>query len=103
MLSTPQPKMMQYIRPLRVPLGTLASGDRRPKNVRVFPVITAELELGNIQRHVFGADLMEAANEAALEDRPEAFNRIRVDRANNVLANAAIHGPVRVSVAAPVT
>jgi hypothetical protein len=51
-----------------------------PKNVRVLAVIVAELKLRNIERHIFGADLVERANDPAFEDRPEALNRIRVKR-----------------------
>jgi len=54
------------------------------KNVGVVPIVVAELKLSNVQRHVFGADLVERADNAALEDRPEALNRIRVDCADNV-------------------
>jgi len=46
----------------------LASFDRRPEDVRVLPVIVAELELGNIQRHIFAAHFGERANDTALED-----------------------------------
>jgi hypothetical protein len=38
----------------------------------------AELEFRNVERHIFGAHLVEASDDAALEDRPEAFNRVRV-------------------------
>jgi len=68
---------------------------RFPEDIRVVPIVVSELELRNIQRHIFGADLVEAADNATLEDRPEAFNRVRVDRANNVLAVAVLHGEVR--------
>ena len=52
----------------------LASLNRRSEDVRVLPIVIAELELGNIQRHIFAAHFMERADDAALEDRPEAFN-----------------------------
>lgn len=68
---------------------------RFPEDIGVVPIIVAELELCNVQRHVFGADLVEASDDAALEDRPEAFNRVRVDSADNVLAVAVLHGEVR--------
>jgi hypothetical protein len=50
----------------------LTSGNRRTENVCVVSVVIAELELGNIERHVFPADLVEGADHAAFEDRPEA-------------------------------
>ena len=36
------------------------------EDVRVVPVVVAELELGDIQRQVFGADFVERTNYAAL-------------------------------------
>ena len=56
------------------------------KNVFVLPVVVAELKLRDIQRQVLGADLVEGADHAALEDRPETLNRVRVDRADDVRA-----------------
>ena len=38
---------------------------------------------------------MERADHATLEDRPEAFNRVRMDRANHVLVAAMIDAAVR--------
>ena len=58
------------------------------------PVVVAELELGNIERHVFGAHLVERADHAALEDRPEALNCLRVDRADNVLTLGVVDNGV---------
>jgi len=51
-------------------------------------MIVPELEFRNIERHIFPADLVERADHAPLEYRPEAFNRVRVDRADNVFAVA---------------
>src|ERR1700675_3417112 len=68
---------------------------RGTKNIGVVAVVVAELELGNIQRHVLGADLMERADHATLEDRPEALNRVRVHSADNVFFRAVANGSVR--------
>lgn len=65
------------------------------ENVRVHAVIVAELELGDVQREIFGADFVEGADDAALHQRPEAFNGLRVDRTANVLAPAMVHDAVR--------
>ena len=46
-----------------------ASFNRRSEDVRVLAIIVAELELGDVERHVLGADLVECADNAALEDR----------------------------------
>ena len=43
-----------------------ASADLRPKDVGVVPVVISELKLRDIQRHIFGAYLVERANHAAL-------------------------------------
>jgi hypothetical protein len=41
------------------------------KHIRILPVIETELELREIQRHVFLTDLVEGADNAALKQRPE--------------------------------
>jgi hypothetical protein len=65
------------------------------EDVFVLPVVVAELELGDIERHVFRADLVERADNAALEDRPETLNRVGVDRADDVLALAVVNDTMR--------
>ncbi len=49
---------------------TSAFPDGFAKDVCVIPIVVAELKLSDIQRHIFGADLVERADNAALEDRP---------------------------------
>jgi hypothetical protein len=56
-----------------------ASLNRRAENVRIVPMVVAELKFCDVQRHVFGADLVERADDTALENRPEAFNRVGMD------------------------
>ena len=67
---------------------------RRFKDVRIMPVIIAKLELGNIERKVLSADLVEGADAAALDERREALNRVGVNGANSVFALAMIDGRV---------
>ena len=67
-----------------------ASRNRRSENVGVIPVIVTELELRAVQRHIFGAHFMERTDYATLEDRPEAFNGLSVDCADNVLTFGVI-------------
>jgi hypothetical protein len=67
---------------------------RKPENIRVMAVVISELRLGNIQRQVLGADLVIAAHDAALEEAPEALNRVRMDRADNILLLAVVDGLV---------
>src|SRR5205823_12757993 len=75
-------------------LALSASLDRRSEDVRIHAVIIAELEFGNIQRHVFGAHLMERADHAAFEDRPEAFDGLSMHRADDVLAFGMVNARV---------
>jgi hypothetical protein len=74
----------------------LAPLDRRSENVRVLPVVISELELGNIQRHIFAAHFVERADHAALEDRPEAFDGLSMDRAYNILAFGMVNDAMRI-------
>jgi hypothetical protein len=76
---------------------TLATAYCRSENVGIEPIVISELKLRDVQRHIFGADLVEAANDAAFEDAPKAFNRVRVDRADNVLPRMVVNGLVRVA------
>lgn len=57
----------------------------RPENIGVVAVVIPELSLSDIQRQVLAADLVIAANDGPLKQRPEALNRVRVDRTDNVL------------------
>jgi|ERR1700674_4806838 len=74
----------------------LTSSYRRPEDVRIVPVVVAELKLRNVQRHVLGADLVERADHAALKDAPKAFNRVGVDRADYILVIGVADNFVRV-------
>jgi hypothetical protein len=58
-----------------------ASFNRRSKDVRVLPIVIAILELGNIEGEIFSADLVERADDAALDDGPEAFDGLSTDSA----------------------
>jgi len=68
-----------------------SSLDRRSENIRVFPIIIAELELGNIERHIFPAHFVERADYTALEDRPEAFDGLSMDGANDILTPGMVY------------
>jgi hypothetical protein len=74
----------------------LASLDCRSEDVRVLPVIIAELELGNIERHIFAAHFVECADDAALEDRPEAFDGLSVDCSDNILTSGVVNDAMRI-------
>src|ERR1700722_11759284 len=75
----------------------LARAYSRSENVLVMPVIVTELELSDVQMQVLFADLVESANAAALDERPETFNRIGVNGTNNIFSDAVIVGCVRVT------
>ncbi len=91
------------------PIGILVGGlliilgsyltplDRRSENVRIHTVIIAELKFRDIERHIFGAHLVERADHAAFEDRPESFNRVGMDRADHILLAVVIDRLVIVS------
>jgi hypothetical protein len=72
----------------------LASVDCRSKNVCVLPVIISELELGNIERYIFATHFVERADDAALEDRPEAFDGLSMNCSNDVLPSRMVNSRV---------
>ena len=74
----------------------LASPNRRSENIRVLPIVIAELELGNIERHIFAAHFVECADDTALEDRPKSFDSLSVDRADHILASGMINDAMRI-------
>jgi hypothetical protein len=53
-------------------MAALATADRRPKHIWIEPIVMSELKLRDVQRNIFGAHLVESADDATLEDRPEA-------------------------------
>ncbi len=69
---------------------SLAPRNRGAENIGVETVVISELKFRDVQRHIFGADLVETANDPALEDAPEAFNRVRVYRTDHVLFGVVI-------------
>jgi hypothetical protein len=71
-----------------------ASLYRRPENIRVLAVVIPELELGDVQMQILLADAMVGPNEATLQHRPEAFNGLSVDRANDVFVRPMINSLV---------
>jgi hypothetical protein len=50
------------------------------ENIFIFPMIEAESEIVQVPRKVVFANVVIAAPHAALEQRPEAFDRVRLDR-----------------------
>src|SRR5580698_4217839 len=93
----PKAQSGQLQRPDCSLVGGSAFPYRRSENILVQPVVIAELELGHIQREVFLADLVVSADNATLNQRPEALNRVRVDSADNVTVQAVADGLVGVA------
>jgi hypothetical protein len=94
-ISPPNLQSLRARAPVQEPHGAIsASFDRRSEDVRVLPIIIAELEFGNVQRHIFSAHFVERADYAALENRPKAFDGLSVDSADDVLAPRMVNSHV---------
>jgi len=65
--------------------------NRGPEDIRVFPIIIAELELGNIEQHIFAAHFVKCADDAALEDRPKAFDGLSMDGTDDILTSRMVN------------
>ena len=68
------------------PACVSATSYGRAEDIGVSPIVIPKFKLRNIQGQTFTADLVIGPDDAALDERPEAFNRVRVNCANNVLA-----------------
>src|ERR1700735_519052 len=66
-------------------------------------MIVSEREFVQVQRQIALAHLVVAAHNSALEQAPEAFNRVRMSRADNVLVLAVADGLMDESVRAKMT
>jgi hypothetical protein len=71
-----------------------ASLDRRSENIGVLPIVISELELGDIERHIFAAHFVECADNAAFEDRPEAFDGLSMDCSDDILTSRVVNSRV---------
>jgi hypothetical protein len=71
-----------------------ATSYRRAENVWIVPIIISELKFGNVERQIFAADFVEAAHDAAFQERPKAVNSLGVNNAINVLTRGVQHGLV---------
>lgn len=83
---------------VQAPEGTSASARlyRITEDVRVIPIVVAERELFDVERKVLRRDFVECAHDAALKQRPETFDCVRVDRAANVFVAAMVDEAHRV-------
>ena len=80
-------------------LGSEASCalNRRSENVVVEAIIVPELELRNVKMQVLLTDVVEGADDPALDDRPEALNRVRGNRADNVFLGSMVDSDVLIA------
>lgn len=76
-----------------------ASLNRFRENVCVQPVVIAELKFRDIQWEIFARNLVIAAHDAALNQRPETLYRVRVQCADNVLIRGMVNRTMRKHVA----
>src|ERR1700732_727365 len=84
--------------PVRAPVQLLGSAsctlNCRSENVVIKAVIIPELELSDIEGKVFCTDFVERTDDTALEDAPEAFNRLGVNGTDDVLPLGVVNGRV---------
>jgi hypothetical protein len=74
----------------------LTSSDRRSEDVRVLSIIISELEFRDIEWHIFAAHFVECADHATFEDRPEAFDCLSMDCADDILPSGVIDDAMRI-------
>jgi hypothetical protein len=74
---------------------SLTLADRRSEDIGVFSIVVAELKFCDVERQVLFAHFVECAHYAAFDQRPEAFDGLSMDRANDVLAFGMIDHAVR--------
>src|SRR5437879_4419514 len=90
----------------RSSLAETVAGDRASaacyrcaENIDVLAVVVSELKFRDVQRQIFAADLVTGANNAALEDAPEPFNRVGVNGTNHIVLAALANDLVRIGAA----
>jgi hypothetical protein len=77
------------------PLCVSATRYSGTKDVSVLPIVVTELKFRNVQRHILLTDLVECADNAALDDRPEAFNRIGMNGTDDIFVGFMPHKGTR--------
>src|SRR5579863_9121044 len=75
-----------------------ASFDRRAEDIGVFAIVISELKFCDVKMQIFSADLVKSSNIAAFQDRPEAFDGLRMDRTVNVLMRAVVNSLMGITV-----
>jgi hypothetical protein len=72
--------------------GTTTTFNGHSENVIVKAIIIAKLEFRNVTMQISFADIGECVDDVSLEDAPEAFNRVGMNRADNVLPVRMVNG-----------
>jgi hypothetical protein len=72
---------------------------RFPEDIGVVAVVVAELELGDVERQVFFADLVIGADNATFNQRPKALDCLGVHSANNIFATGVVNRLMRIFLA----
>ena len=80
---------------MQIPNFSLASLDCRSENIGVLSVVIPKLEFSNVQMQIFLANLVISADDTTLQDRPEAFDGVSVNSADDMLADGVVYGLVR--------
>src|SRR5438874_881931 len=81
-----------------VPSGaTSARRYEQTKRIFLIPRVVAEFEFVDVERQISRADLVEIADDAALDEGPEAFNILGMNRANNIFPFGVVDNFVRVA------
>jgi hypothetical protein len=75
-------------------VGASATRYRRAEYVRVPAIVVTPFKFRDVQRQIFAADFVEAAHDATFQERPEAVNRLSMNRAVDILASAMPHSAV---------
>src|SRR5258705_13382819 len=74
----------------------LTRHDRATEYVRVLAVVIPKLEFIDVERKILTRDFMECADNAALHQRPEAFNGLRVNVAMHVFSGSVAYHAMRI-------
>ncbi len=73
---------------------TSACRDRRAKDVCIQAMVIPELKFVDVEMQVLFAHLVERADNAALHDGPETFNRVGMNRSAHIFAVGMMHQAV---------
>lgn len=82
---------------MTVAMQSSAPTNRLAEYIRVFSIVISELKFSDVQMQILFANFVECADDPALQDRPEAFDGLRMNCAVNVLVRPVVNDAMRVS------